>query len=73
MTPVEGGKMRKLFKKFCLWKCRTFGHSFRDIDVIIFKIKTNELNNDMSAILTCWCCGKEFIHINSTYFEKDGE
>jgi hypothetical protein len=44
------------------WICKKFGHSFRPIDLIIFNIKTNEINRDMNATITCRCCKEEFVH-----------
>lgn len=48
--------------KFREWICSVTGHWFHDVDVIIFKIKTNELNRDMTAKITCFCCKDVFIH-----------
>lgn len=42
--------------------CRITGHWFFDVDVLVFRIKTNALNRDMSATLVCRCCGGKFVH-----------
>jgi hypothetical protein len=54
-----------MLKRFRRWICSVFGHFFSEVDVLVFKIKTNELNNDMNAIIKCRCCGEEFAHKNS--------
>jgi hypothetical protein len=47
------------------WICKKFGHFFSSVDIIIFEIKTDGRNNDMSATITCRCCKEIFVHINS--------
>jgi hypothetical protein len=42
--------------------CGVIGHSFREMDVAIFEIKTNALNRDMTATLKCRVCGNVFVH-----------
>ena len=44
---------KAIVRRFNLWLCRKVGHSFSDISVLIFKIKTDERNNDMGATLKC--------------------
>ena len=56
--------MKKKIQKFWEWKCKTFGHSFKPIAVMIFRIKTNSINN-MSATLKCGACGEIFVHKNA--------
>jgi hypothetical protein len=52
------------------WICKRFGHSFRQIEAIIFEIKTNERNRDMNATITCRCCKEIFVH-KDAYKEKE--
>lgn len=49
-------------KRFRQWICSITGHWFTNTDVLIFTIKTNARNNDMTATLTCKCCGEKFVH-----------
>jgi hypothetical protein len=44
-----------------VWICSKTGHWFRPIDVVIFNIKTNDLNQDYSATICCRCCGEVFV------------
>ena len=53
--------------------CKMFGHFFDDISVIVFQIKTNELNGDMSATLTCKCCKQMFVHKDSPLADNSGK
>jgi len=57
-----GRSVQPMVMRFKKWKCIKFGHSFKPIDVIIFGIKTNAINQDMSAKIKCRCCGEEFVH-----------
>ena len=45
--------------------CRMTGHWFSDGDVLVFQIKTNAINRDMTATITCRCCRAEFVHKDS--------
>lgn len=51
--------------------CRWTGHWFSEIDKIVFEIKTNPLNNDMTATITCNCCKQVFVHKNSPNAKSD--
>ncbi len=53
--------IQKLRKLLCKW----FGHSFSNVQALIFEIKTNAINNDMTATLKCRRCGKVFVHKDS--------
>lgn len=55
-------EIKEILKKFWTWKCNKLGHSFREIDILLFRIKTNALNNDMLATIKCKHCKQEFIH-----------
>ena len=48
-------------KNLRVWICSKTGHWFRPIDVVIFNIKTNDLNQDYSATICCRCCGEVFV------------
>lgn len=54
-----------MFQRFNNWLCSKIGHSFSDIEIIIFKIKTNEINNDMKATIKCNRCKQVFVHKDS--------
>ncbi len=59
-----------LIKKIRYFICsEVLGHSFSDTDKLVFKIKTNDLNNDMSATLKCKVCGEYFCHKDSVIYE----
>lgn len=55
------------WQRFKEWFCRIYGHSFSDVSMLIFKLKTNELNNDMRATLTCRRCKQVFVHKKSLW------
>lgn len=57
--------MKHFIHSVAKWICKHFGHSFHPIDVIIFQVKTNELNQDYSATITCRRCGVEIVHKNA--------
>ena len=44
------------------WICHLTGHWFSDGDMLVFQIKTNALNRDMTATITCRCCRAVFVH-----------
>lgn len=56
--------VRRLVGRFF---CKLLGHSFRPIDVCIFKIKVNAMNCvDLSPTITCRRCGAVFAPKSST-------
>jgi len=58
-------RIKRFVKPFNLRMCRTFGHSFEYRSIVIFGIKTNELNHDMGATIKCRRCGTVFVHKDS--------
>ncbi len=57
--------MKKIFKNFRVCICKLTGHWFDPTEALIWKIKTNELNGDMTARIRCRCCGDTFVHKDS--------
>jgi hypothetical protein len=53
---------RELVRSLRVSICSKTGHWFSNMDVLIFSIKTNELNRDMTATIRCRCCGETFVH-----------
>lgn len=49
-------------KRIRQWICSWTGHWFTRMDILVFNIKTNERNRDMTAQLKCRCCGETFVH-----------
>jgi hypothetical protein len=52
-----------MLQKFKEWVCKTFWHSFSDIDMIMFRIKCSQLNrhNFPHPEIQCRRCGRIFI------------
>ena len=48
-------------KKFNLWLCKTFGHRFDSVDLLVFQIMSSAINSkELSPTITCQRCGKIF-------------
>jgi len=62
-------KLRNLSTRLKTWVCSKIGHSFSPVSQVIFRIKTNELNQDMNATITCRVCGGVFVHKDSPLAE----
>lgn len=49
-------------KRLRAWICSKTGHWFSTRELLVFGIKTNERNRDMTATILCRCCGRVFVH-----------
>ena len=53
--------LRALLTCFRRWQCRTFGHSFNDIGLLMFNIELSALNRDqLHPAIACRRCGDVF-------------